>query len=77
MASKRYFLTPYFVGLLVQLQQEKEALEKKVKNANEQLKKKEQENSVLTQSLAAVQAVNQASSDKISKVSILTCIIAL
>jgi len=54
---------------LLQLQQDKESLEQKLKNLSEQFKKKEQENSALTQSLAAVQAVNQASSDRLSKVS--------
>jgi chaperonin cofactor prefoldin len=51
-----------------QLQQDKEALEMKVKALSEMMKKREGENSNLTQSLAAVQAVNQASSDKLAKV---------
>ena len=50
------------------LQQEKEALELKAKTMTELVKKKETENSSLTQSLAAVQAVNLASSDKLAKV---------
>lgn len=51
-----------------QLQQDKEALELRVGSLTELVKRKEQENSSLTQSLAAVQAVNQASSDKLAKV---------
>jgi hypothetical protein len=52
----------------LQLQQDKEALELRVGSLAELVKRKEQENSSLTQSLAAVQAVNQASSDKLAKV---------
>lgn len=52
-----------------QLLEDKEALEIKVETLTDIVKKKDTENSALTQSLAAVQAVNQASSDKITKVS--------
>lgn len=70
------FWSPAWFSLLLlylslwwlQLQQDKEALELRVGSLAELVKRKEQENSSLTQSLAAVQAVNQASSDKLAKV---------